>query len=305
MDRDRSLTAGVRCSYPTRQNVTEMPHWTPNVKDLKKYPHFDAHVSLKKIESIANDPERVAKRAFLPFIKYTQRWQPFRKKPTKPSKKERDIRYASRIDAAIFARYRALLSELYERELERKGLNHVAIAYRKIPAGEDSGKGKCNIHFAKDAFDYIRKSDECCAISLDISSYFESLDHKRVKEKWVRLLNLSRLPDDHYAVFKAITKYSIVEKEKLYERLGYLKIVESESGGKKNVYTTPFSKMPTQLSKPSDFRKYIAGDDPAYPSLIEKNKKNHGIPQGAPLSDIIANFYLIDFDEKINEHISK
>src|SRR5690606_16289239 len=28
-----------------------------------------------------------------------------------------------------------------------------------------------------------------------------------------------------------------------------------------------------------------------------------GIPQGTPISDLIANFYLIDFDKEVNEHV--
>jgi hypothetical protein len=44
-----------------------------------------------------------------------------------------------------------------------------------------------------------------------------------------------------------------------------------------------------------EFRQKIAGGN-GNKSLIDRNYKPYGIPQGAPLSDVLANLYLIDFD---------
>lgn len=50
----------------------------------------------------------------------------------------------------------------------------------------------------------------------------------------------------------------------------------------------------------ADFRRKICGKGEANgPSLIEKNEKPYGIVQGAPLSDLLANMYLLHFDECI------
>ena len=69
--------------------------------------------------------------------------------------------------------------------------------------------------------------------------------------------------------------------------------------------------MPTQLCSPSQFREKICGGDPALPSLMmpncdEKgNLLDHGVPQGAPISDLIANFYLLDFDFALNAYAQR
>jgi len=46
--------------------------------------------------------------------------------------------------------------------------------------------------------------------------------------------------------------------------------------------------------------KKILGENGMYPSLVEKNMDTWGIPQGAPISDLLANLYLIDFDCELN-----
>ena len=39
--------------------------------DLKHYPHFDAPISLKEIERLVTDEQRVASNKFYPFFLYT------------------------------------------------------------------------------------------------------------------------------------------------------------------------------------------------------------------------------------------
>ena len=161
------------------------------------------------------------------------------------------------------------------------------IAYRKIPAGLH-GSGKCNIHFADEAFSAVARLGNCCAVALDISKFFESIDHDRLKRVWCGLLGIDRLPDDHWAVFKAITRYAEVDRDLAYERLGFAN--RRRNGGWE--YLRSKREMPIQLCSPSDFRRKIAGTD----GLIAPNANAYGIPQGAPLSDLLANAYLMDFD---------
>lgn len=60
--------------------------------------------------------------------------------------------------------------------------------------------------------------------------------------------------------------------------------------------------MPKQLCTPQVFRSKIAGNDGAHESLIKENPNTHGIPQGAPLSDLLANAYLLDFDVAVSSY---
>ncbi|MFC3631362.1 hypothetical protein ACFOM8_18155 [Paracoccus angustae] len=188
-------------------------------KDLKHYPHFDAPITLKEIRHLVTDPQRVAANSFYPFFLYEESWQPYRSTDAaKPDKKTRPIRYGARRDAYIFAFYRRKLSRLYEARLREMGIEDCPIAYRQVLKPRLGG-GKCNIDFAKDAFDEIDRLGDCVAVALDIKGYFENLDHKRIKSIWCDLLGVDELPPDHYAVFKNITKYRYVDQRSVYSRL--------------------------------------------------------------------------------------
>jgi len=264
-----------------------MGEWALTRDKLKNYPHFDAPLSIEAATALATDPARVCSHAFHPLLLFREEWWPFGRKAKTDEKKSRKIRYAARGDAYIYSYYRHFLSKSYERRLVEFGIADSVIAYRKIPATPLSG-GKCNIHFAAEAFSAVARLGNCCAVALDISKFFESIDHARLKRVWCGLLDVERLPDDHWAVFKAITRYAEVDRDLAYERLGFAR--RRHNGGWE--YCRSKQEMAIQLCSPSDFRSKIAGAN----GLIAPNKNAFGIPQGAPLSDLLANAYLIDFD---------
>ncbi|SNR56728.1 reverse transcriptase domain-containing protein [Paracoccus sediminis] len=263
--------------------------------DLKNYPHFDSPISLREIRKLVTCKTRVASNTFFPFMRYEEGWQPYREKgAAKPDRKSRPIRYGARRDAYIFTHYRRQLSKLYEERLVTLGISDCPIAYRKIRKPGQSG-GKCNIDFAKDAFNEIDRIGNCVAIALDISKFFEHLDHARIKEIWCDLLGVARLPEDHFAVFKNVTDYRFVDQREVYRRLGFFgpKVVNGKSI---EGFLQPFEDIPKKLCTMQEFRQKICGYGGVYTSLIQKNQGCYGIPQGSPISDLIANFYLIDFD---------
>ncbi|WP_168734446.1 reverse transcriptase domain-containing protein [Ollibium composti] len=259
-------------------------------------------MSVKDAVLLATDPVRVARHPFYPFIRYHQRWTKYAEKGQSGKEKIRPIRYAARADAYIFSYYRYLLSRDYEARLQNENLTENVLAYRRIL--DSSGSGKCNIHFAMDGIKKIRNLGRCCAIAMDISNFFESIDHGVLKEAWKDVIGGSRLPPDHYAVYKAITAYSVVDKEKLYERLGYYGVKgHNKTGDPIKGYLKPPRDIPTKLTTGAEFRRAVAGGN-GYRSLIDQNRKPFGVPQGAPISDLLANLYLLKFDMEVRDRVA-
>ncbi len=170
------------------------------------------------------------------------------------------------------------------------------LAYRRIPKGK-TGKYKSNVCFAREAFDAIRQLGECYAISMDISSFFDCIDHERLRSAWAGLLGKVALPPDHFAVFKAATNYSYADKRKVFEALGLIGPVVGPNGSTSIGYTKKRKEMPIKLCNSKDFQSKIV-------PLVKKNKECFGIPQGLPISDVLSNLALLEFDQEAKAIVS-
>ena len=212
-------------------------------------------------------PDDVAKHSFYPLLGYEKITRSMEFDDNFPLlvKKPRAIRYASHKDSAIYSVYARSLGPTYDNKLSQLGLNHSVLAYR-------SGIGN-NITFAKSLFDDIDGRSECSVICLDISKFFDNLDHAILKSRLCSVIECNRLPADLYKIFRRLTRFEYVMRPDIEARIGKLK------GGR--------------ICNIDVFDRDIR-------PIIIRNNKECGIPQGTLLSGLLANIYLLHFDGVMN-----
>ncbi len=275
------------------------------------YMHLTPKIDVKKrredLTRKISNPNWVAKYAFFPLVKryiIQRRYKKvvgkdgktimahFDKVNQKSTAKERPIEYATHLDTLIYAYYAQKISEKYEAILQSDaGLNASVIAYRTIPT-KDGFTNKNNIHFAKEVFEYILAKGECVAMTFDIKSFFPSLNHAHIKNMWIELWGEGeKLPPDAFNVFKAVTQYSCIYLNDLRKGIGFdeKRLAEIRKKG-----------IEAFFESPKELREKIKNK-----ALIVYKNKETGIPHGLPISAMLANLYLLNFDKNIVENVVK
>lgn len=246
---------------------------------VKGYKHLDSKKSIEKVKDKIQNPQWVAKHGFYPFMHFEIKFQKYSRKEKRPKEKVRKIFYASHIDSFIYKYYGDELNNYYNSIAHEMSINEVSTAYR------NNLSGKSNIDFAKEVIDFIKIQKNAYVFVADFTNFFDTLDHRYLKEKIRCVLKKDTLPKDYYNVFKNITKFSYFIKDTIEAEL-------------KTKYTESEIKDSYKYFTEGEFRAFKHKN-------IYKNSKSYGIPQGAGISSVCSNIYLLDFDEKIQKYTNE
>lgn len=260
--------------FDTRIKLEEIGSWRDRlmspqyIKSHSFYPLVQRHVVKKRFGDVAVQNEHGEIRTIRTRLK---------------AKKTRPICYAAHQDSLIYSWYAYKLHFLLEEKIKYLGLSECVLAYRSI-------ENKCNIHFAKDAFDFISAKGECVAIAFDVKGFFDTLNHDLLKAAWCELLNLKYLPEDHFAILKSMTRFRFLNLDKFKKKVGKQNFKARDKTGR--------------ISYPKEFRELIAPLLETNPNFSTQQNKDwsqdNGIPQGTALSAILSNLYMVEADKVLS-----
>lgn len=249
-------------------------------KKVPQYTHFDRRVSLNRCFGYITSPDKVAHHGFYPFIHYTMKSRKV-KDGKKAEPKRREIYYAAHLDGWIYRYYAYLINEVYNQRVKQDGTDSVAVAYR-------TDLKKSNIDFAKEAFEHIRNTSSCYVMIGDFTDFFDNLDHVYLKKQLCDLLAVDKLPDDVYAVYKNVTRFSYVELSDLLVLNGLKDSLKGRREFNDRLHDRALS--PTQFRQNKDL-------------IHTSSHPKCGVPQGSPISAVLANVYMLAADKEMQEYV--
>ena len=245
----------------------------------RSYIHFDLPLSKSERENFEISKPELAAHDFWPllgFVKSERRIKFDEDRNHYFESKPREIKFGSHRDAAILEYYGQVLTAPYEALIEKMGLASSVLAYR-------AGVGS-NIHHANSLFAEISERGDCIAIGMDVSKFFDRIDHRTLLAALKKVLEVSHLPDADYHVFRMMTKFAWVDVVDLQRKLGRSKPI----GGR--------------LCSPREFRTLVREKAD---NVVRTNNQKFGIPQGTPLSGLFANIAMLEFDRLMTAYLRK
>lgn len=273
---------------------TEDIKLTMNFNDFRKkvgkqYTHIDypiyenGNAAVSNYFKELNQPEKVIVHRFLPFIRQEIE---FRKYPKWDSGKKREnikvrpVSLASHRDTGIYALYADKLNTIYNDYSKEMGFSESAVAYRTNI--QISNEPISNITIAKNVFNFIDQQSDTWIIKGDFKGFFDNLNHNIINRNVNRLLDYYGIvnTDDWNIVLKNIEKYRHIEKDELISALK-----------KEGIYRTDNK---AYFYSRREFGEFIK----THKELLSK-KNTRGIPQGTSISAVLANVYMMEFDQKV------
>lgn len=176
----------------------------PVLAKERRYKHFDLPLTDEERDLDIDFRAEQSPHRFWPMLGFDDITRRYKRDPVtgkaKAVSKIRPIRFASHADAAYLQAYAAYLGGIYERALASDGTTKCVLAYRSATG--------TNIHHSKSLFDEIRSRQDCSVFAMDISGFFDCLNHQILRDEIASILGSQRLTGHHGTVWKNITKYS-------------------------------------------------------------------------------------------------
>lgn len=262
---------------------------TKTIFKRKYYAHLDAIRSPDSLFKAIKNPNWVCKHGFLPFVHAVLKTKKRKGKHQPPEWKPRHIYYASHMDRYVYQWYAHLTAEAYEKHIADNHFDQSPIAYRQ-------GLEKNNVHFATEVFRFIRMQKDCFVYISDFTSFFDTLSHKLLKEKLKKIFCVTELPEDHYRIFKSMTRFRYFDLDDIASITGK-KTKELRS---KNTKPAQLLTSEQMRAKKQQYLKSNINKDP-----YSEEVGSVGVPQGSPMSAVYANVYMIDFDKNMKDYVSR
>ncbi len=260
-----------RLKYENASRGHQLVRW-------RMYSHFDLRIwkDLKQIvlkESLQMLAE--GRYRFSPLIRFQKKIRKYDKVKRKVvDKPPRDIMYASHNDALVYSRFSFVIAQQYELFLESNVLDKNVIWYRSL--------GNSNVGFAKEVFDHIDALEGCIVLTFDVKKFFDTLSHAIIKKNLARILWVEILAQELFEVYKSVTKYHYIDVVDILKLLDVKNIKELN---KRSV-----------VCDRKQFRNVLK-------QKVRENKEIFWIPQWTPISALISNVYMIEFDMYIKRSI--
>ena len=264
-----------RADLPGRLKVMdEAIEGIRNRDKIKNYAHFDLRVSFSSVQNEVTNSEFVKRHGFYPLIRREHRkikWE-----NGVPITDPRPISYAAHKDRCIYQYYASWLNIIYNEKVRDSGIDQSAIAYRTNKPGTST----CD--FAERLFSYVRKSGPCWVLTGDFRHFFDTVDHQYLVEQVRTLFPGGMIPEDMFRVIRSAMRYSYID---IRDLLDYYGLPFSVSGIKR-------LNNKKCVMGPAHFRRFVKSKI----HVPWREKGEIGIPQGLPISGVLANIHLMDFD---------